>query len=425
MLTALPKDMKVDKANKPLRIAVVYSRFPFPMMRGDQLTVAHLLSFLKERGHKVDFYGLEVDGCLSSVQSEWLQQACASVRFYPHGRLNKLKGLLTGLLKGLPFQISVFDNSQLKADLREAANADNYDIIYCYYPRTALAIPKLNELRLPLRTFLALQLSQTLNTQRIAKNETNPLKRYIFEIEAKLMSSFEARIWKRFHHVMLIGPADVEAIRLQCVKHGQKPIDNWLYGAHGTDTDKFIPARDDEIVPNRIVFSGSMLYAPNVQAIKWFVKFVWPTIIREEPNATLIIQGRDPVREIVDLNGKIGISVTGTVPDVGDIIRSAQVCINPMLAAGGMQNKLIEYMASGKAVVATSIANEGIMAPGTALHIADSADDFANSVLQLLRDPMSAREMGDNAQRYVRENWTWEKHFLDLESNFYNSIGRA
>lgn len=422
MTGKLPKTMNVEPAIRRLRIAMVYSRLPFPMMRGDQLTVAHLISFLHQRGHTVDLYDMALDGHLEPEQESWLRTACSRVALYPQSKAAKLAGLLKGAIRLQPFQVGLFDNPKLAADLKAAIAEDNYDVIYCYYPRTAPAVPNLVGAKNGPKTFLALQLSQTLNTERMARAETNPLKRAVYHIEAKLMGAFEARIWQRFHRVVLIGPADVAAIQAQCAAHNQPEINNWIYGAHGTDTDKFVPATLREVVPNRLVFSGSMLYAPNIQAVLWFVANVWPIIRRSEPEATFIVQGRDPAPEIMALDGKDGITVTGTVPDVGVIIRSANVCVNPMLAAGGMQNKLIEYLACGKATVATTIANEGIMAPSDTLMIADSAQDFAAAVLHLLRNPEEAAALAGRGRKYVLENWTWERHFLALEQQFFHAL---
>ncbi|MBX9918732.1 MAG: hypothetical protein K2Y33_02695, partial [Mycolicibacterium frederiksbergense] len=75
----LPRAMTCDASPRPLRIALVYSRIPFPMMRGDQMTVAHLISFLAARGHDIDLYTLAVDGDLSAEQDAWLKQSCKKV----------------------------------------------------------------------------------------------------------------------------------------------------------------------------------------------------------------------------------------------------------------------------------------------------------------------------------------------------------
>jgi glycosyltransferase involved in cell wall biosynthesis len=272
-------------------------------------------------------------------------------------------------------------------------------------------------------SFLALQLSQTLNTKRMANNERSRLKRGIYRLETALMGRYEARVWQDFNRVVLIGPADVAAVKEQCRAHGQPEIDNWIYGAHGTDTDKYVPARPSEVVAGRVIFSGSMIYPPNIQAVLWFVENVWPKVRTSVPEATFVIQGRDPVPVLVELDGRDGIWVTGTVPDVGVLIRSAQVCVNPMLAAGGMQNKLIEYMACSKAVVGSSVANEGIRAPGNALVVADTPDLFAEAVIRLLKNPEAAANLGAAAREYVLSEWTWEKHFLELEEAFYTAQG--
>jgi glycosyltransferase involved in cell wall biosynthesis len=90
-----------------------------------------------------------------------------------------------------------------------------------------------------------------------------------------------------------------------------------------------------------------------------------------------------------------------------------------MLAAGGMQNKLIEYMACSKAVVASSVANEGIRAPENVMIVADTPDPFADAVIRLLIDPEVATRLGAAARAYVLSEWTWEKHFFHLEQAFY------
>jgi glycosyltransferase involved in cell wall biosynthesis len=203
---------------------------------------------------------------------------------------------------------------------------------------------------------------------------------------------------------------------------GQLEINNWVLAAHGTDIERFRPAQDDEVIPNRIVFSGSMRYQPNVQAALWFVERCWDSIRRRVPGAELFIVGQSPAASLRALHGRHGIHVTGTVVDIGDYIRRAAVCINPMHAAGGMQNKLIEYMACGKAVVATSVANEGIGAPLNALVIADDAETFADKTIGLLLDLAEAKQLGRAARDYVSREWTWERQFEKLERAFYQAL---
>ncbi len=430
-MTALPKVMDCVPSDRPLRIAIVYSRLPFPMMRGDQLTVSHLISFLAARGHSLDLYTLDMQGEVSAAQGQWLERVCRKVRVYKQGLARIALGLVKGLWKGEPVQVAMFRNTALSRDLAAAAHAGEYDLIYCYYMRSAHAV--LHALdsaeqeagsQAP-ASFLAMQLSQSLNSRRIFENERNPFRRALYRVETALCERYEARIWQRFNRSVLIGPADVETVKAVCKAQGQPEIDNWVYGAHGTDITHYRPASPDEVVAGRVVFSGSMLYQPNVQAVLWFVEHCWPQVRATVPDAHLIIQGRDPTPQICDLDGRDGITVTGTVSDVSVNIRSASVCINPMLAAGGMQNKLIEYMASAKPVVATSIANEGTMAPCEALRMADNPSAFTSAVIDILLNPQAGAVLGAAARRYVERNWTWESHFLKLEEAFVESLDLA
>ena len=130
------------------------------------------------------------------------------------------------------------------------------------------------------------------------------------------------------------------------------------------------------------------------------------------------------MREIRELDGRDNITVTGTVDDVGAYIRAAQVCVNPVLAAGGMQNKLIEYLASGVPTVATAVANEGIGAPdGEALLVRDTSDAFVAGILEILGSPETGTRLARAGRRFVEEHWTWEAHFLKLERDFHDALG--
>jgi glycosyltransferase involved in cell wall biosynthesis len=94
-----------------------------------------------------------------------------------------------------------------------------------------------------------------------------------------------------------------------------------------------------------------------------------------------------------------------------------------MQVGAGMQNKLLEYLAMGKATVATSLANEGIGAvPGRDLLIADTSERFAKMILDLLADPKIRQAIGQSARKFVQDNWSWEAKFLLLEKEFHRLV---
>lgn len=418
----VPRAMRLPPAPRPLKILIVYGRSPLPMRRGDEMTVAHLLEFLAARGHVVDFVSLLPPGSdLRPEHARWLAGRCRRSILIPHNRLSVLVGLVRGLLRGWPIQIGYFSNTLHASTIEQLTASENYDLVCAYYVRTAEAVrPVAKAAKL---SVLALQISQTLNTQRLAQTAPGRLARLFYTLESRRMAAYEACIWQSFDRVVLIGHKDVEAIRAACRTHGRPEIDNVLFGPHGVDTERFRPRWSQLVEPATVVLSGVMCYTPNVEAVLWFTRDVWPRIRTAVPDARLVLVGRDPVAAVRALHGTCGITVTGTVAEPADWMARATVCVAPMRAAAGLQNKILEYFAMGRPVVATTIANEGIGAGDRReLLLADTPETFAQAVLELFGDPDLRARLGAAARRFVEDRWTWEKPFLDLERAWFEAL---
>ncbi|GBD44904.1 hypothetical protein HRbin40_02396 [bacterium HR40] len=424
-LDRLPKPMQPGLAPRPLTILFLYSRLPLPMTRGDELTVAHLLEFLHARGHTVDFLTLAPGGRpLRPEHRAWLESRVRELHILPHPWLPALLRAQLAWLRGRPFQVGLLTSPAQCALAQDLARRHRYDLAYAYYIRSAEALRRVRGL-VPV-TFLALQLSQTLNTERLARTAASLAERLFYRLEHARMAAYEARIWQPFTRTVLIGEKDREAIATACRRHGVPEIDNVVFGPHGVDTRHFAP-RDPQLVePGLVVMTGVMRYAPNVEAALWFVREVWPRIRAERADARLALVGRDPVAALRAVDGRDGITVTGTVPDTADWIARAAVCVAPIRAAAGLQNKLLEAMAMARPVVATPEANEGIGAvPDRHLLLAREPEEFATAVLTLLADPARAADLGRNARIFVERHWTWEGPFLALEREFYRALDEA
>jgi glycosyltransferase involved in cell wall biosynthesis len=410
--------MKVLPAARRLAVAIAYSRSPFPMKRADQMTVAHLIAFLSRRGHRVDLYGLDTGEAMSPAQRAWLEAHCRTVRLFPQGTLRSIAGVLSGLLRGRPLQVGWFLNRGQRAAVRRGMR--DVDLGYCYYIRSAEAM---RDAAAGKPTFLAMQLSQSLNTRRMATHYRDPKERLIYGLESRLVRRYEARIWRDFTRTVLIGERDAAEIRSICRANGWPEIDNVFYGPHGTDIARFAPRRDIAPEPCSLVFNGVLRTYTNVHAIAWFVDRVWPLVRAKAPGATLAVVGRDPRPEVRALARHDGITVTGEVENPADHIARAAVCIDPVQAGAGMQNKLIEFMAMEKPVVATTVANEGIGAvSGEHLILADRPADMAAEILTLFQDTERAAAIGRAARRFVERHWTWEAHFLRLEAEMMRAV---
>lgn len=415
---SIPPVMNVAKAERPLRFLFVYSRMPLPMTRADQMTVAYLLQFLHQRGHLIDFFILDSKEQPNKADLDWLQARCASVTITRHGLFDIAYGLVLALLKGWPLQVGYFYNQRQLKEVSDACNRNKYDVGYSYYIRSAECMRSAGAN--PSVRFLAMQLSQSLNIRRMLETFSSGRDRVIYSFEYPRICNYEARVTDAFDRVVLIGKSDLAEINKGRAERNLAAVSNAVLVPHGVDLKRFAPRADEQ--SKTVVFSGVLRTNTNVHAICWFAKNVWPRILIEEPDAKLLVVGRAPRSEVVSLHGQNNIEVVGEVPDPADYIARATVCVNPVRAGAGMQNKLLEYLAMGKAIVATPVAIEGIgTEPERDLLVREEESEFADAVVSLLRSPEKRQQLGRAARDFVERRWSWENLFFELEREMYRA----
>src|SRR5438270_7132421 len=168
-----------------------------------------------------------------------------------------------------------------------------------------------------------------------------------------------------------------------------------------------------------------MSYPPNVRAARWFADECFPRVREVVPDASFVVAGTSPAREISRLAERDGITVTGFVESMAAALNEGSVAVAPMLSGAGIQNKILEAMACGLPVVTTSIGLGGLDAvPGKELVVADGAEAFSDQVAALLRDRGLAEELGGNARRRVLERYTWERAGEDVEQVYADVLRR-
>jgi glycosyltransferase involved in cell wall biosynthesis len=164
-----------------------------------------------------------------------------------------------------------------------------------------------------------------------------------------------------------------------------------------------------------------MDYRPNIDAVLWFGRQVFPLIRAQAPTARFQIVGMNPHPRLDELRGTQGIEITGAVPDTRPYIQGATVYLIPMRVGGGTRFKALEAMACAKAIVSTSLGVEGFpIEDGKELILADSPQANATAILRLIADAADkgelARQLGDNARRFVEERYGWSQIVPGLEA---------
>ena len=178
----------------------------------------------------------------------------------------------------------------------------------------------------------------------------------------------------------------------------------------GVDVNYFQPLPTEEKA-NSLVFTGSMDWLPNEDAILYFVDAILPLIKRECSDVSLEVVGRNPSLKLLALTKREqSVRLTGWVDDIRPFVARAAVCIVPLRIGGGTRLKIFEAMAMSKAVVSTSVGAEGLpVQSGENILVTETPRDFAQAVLSLLRDPNQRQRLGASARALVQEHYSWRK----------------
>jgi glycosyltransferase involved in cell wall biosynthesis len=157
--------------------------------------------------------------------------------------------------------------------------------------------------------------------------------------------------------------------------------------------------------PNHLIFSGSFTYDANYEAMHWFVREVYPRVLEQMSDVHLLITGDHANKSLPSLKN---ITLTGYVNDIKSLIASCSVSIAPLLSGGGTRLKILEAMAIGVPVVATSKGAEGLGAQdGEHLLVSDDPDAFAKGIVRILRDKNFHDHLSTHASHFVKKNYDW------------------
>lgn len=236
-----------------------------------------------------------------------------------------------------------------------------------------------------------------------------PAAAYSF-VQWMRLKGYEADVCRRVDRVVAVSEADRDAILAIAPEVSVTVVPN------GVDLNEYI-GYNGPVQPFDLVFTGKMDFRPNVDAMLWFGREVWPLIHRQHPEARLAIVGQRPHPRLDSLREITSITITGWVADVRPYIAGATVYVAPLRVGGGTRLKLLQAMAMEAAIVATSLGAEGFpVTHGHELLLADTPASFAQAVLTLLDNPEQRTRLGAAARRLVEETYGWDALVPKLEA---------
>ncbi|MFN8464133.1 MAG: glycosyltransferase [Caldilineaceae bacterium] len=255
---------------------------------------------------------------------------------------------------------------------------------------------------------------------------------------------YEARLIRTFDHTVVTSTIDRAALLDLARQHSDKDRSSSRSAdldvaakvdvvPNGVDLEHFAYCGPEQRHLNRIVFSGKMSYHANVTAALHLVDEIMPLVWAQRPDAEVWLVGKDPAPELCALaekqggtagaTGSVGgrVVVTGEVPAMQDYIQGAAVAVAPLLYGAGIQNKVLEAMACGAAVVASPQASQSLAAvPGQDFLLASEPGAFAAAILTVLGSADLRAELGRAGRRFVEKNHSWDSAVAQLEGIYAN-----
>jgi polysaccharide biosynthesis protein PslH len=381
--------------SKP-KLAIIVSRFPFPLEKGDKLRAYHQIKELSA-SYNITLFALS-DKEVSSSDFKQVAKFCTNLHVYQLSYWMIALQLVLSLFHNRPFQVGYFYDPRIKRKIRKELERLKPDHIFCQLIRVSEYVKDYHFCPKTLDYMDALSKGME---RRIAKSGI--FLRLLVRSEARRLDNYERIIFSYFEFKIIISEQDRELIM-----HPERT--NIHYIPNGIDKSSFEHIDQEPLYD--LVFLGNMSYVPNIEAVEFISQ-----MLREKSTLTCLVAGADTgsaVRKIAEKNKQI--TLLGYVDDVRSAYCQGKYFIAPMMIGTGMQNKLLEAMTLGIPCLTTSLANNAIKAVHKqSVIVADTTQEFLEGIEFLEKNPDKAIEIGMNGKRFVEENYSWKQSIEKLK----------
>jgi polysaccharide biosynthesis protein PslH len=386
---------------------------PYPPKSGMHLRSYHLLRGVAAK-HDVDL--------IAFVQESWLRifyasceeglrdcatqlgRICRSVRFLPIDNLKRPGGKWRTALEGLvcpsSYTIRCLQSRNALRTFEELASRERFALAHF----DTIGLAPFRGLFKDTPATLGHHNIESHMLLRRAGNENHPLKSLYFWQEGRRVQRYESQVAESFGaHITC---SDLDGERLRAIA----PQANAVTIANGVDIEYFHATRADSAPPS-LIFVGSLNWYPNVDAVLFLLREIWPLVKAAVPALRLDIVGSAPPPHIIELAASLqDVKVHGFVDDVRPLMNAASLYVCPIRDGGGTKLKILDAFAMQQCVIAHPIACEGIDAvSGRHVEFADSGAAFAAAITRLLQRPSERADMGRAARQLVVERYSFSE----------------
>jgi glycosyltransferase involved in cell wall biosynthesis len=387
---------------KKKEIVFLTPRYPFPLIGGDKIKSYNLLKHLAEN-HNVTLVALSFGKPPSDEEFAAIRDIGVDV--YPITLNPILSALRTGLRLPMkyPLEISFYYRPDFIKKFEELCKKKNFDLGIAFFMRTAEYLKDKN-----FKKILISEDCRTLYMKRSFESSTSLLQKAVRLWEVWKLKKYEPEILNHFDAITLVTKEDIKAMASLNKEVKLRLVTN------GVDVDLFSPPSDNE-ARKGLIFTGKLsVYSNTMMAIK-VANEIMPSVHAEFPDVKLSIVGANAPKSVRDLENDF-VKVYSDVKDISEYYRMNQIFIHPHEAATGIQNKLLEAMASELAVVTTPTGIQGVIGKHEEhFLISRTTEEMIQNTLKILKDKELALKLAKNARKLMLETHTWQVVFNQID----------
>jgi polysaccharide biosynthesis protein PslH len=387
-----------------MNILILAPFFPFPLDQGGKIRIFNIIKNLA-KSHTITL-AATVDRKVG-IEYGPLRELCAEI-FLVERPASLWPDRISFFTSRAPYNVIRYHSEEMRRVLQKLQKQTRFDLIQIEFSM----MWQYADLFAGTPVALDAHNIEYKNVQQIGECVTSPFWRQMYLVEKKRLKAVEERAWRDCAICFAVSEREREEIAA-----GTGNSARVVSAANGVDPERFA-YQPREQAGKRILFLGGMDYSPNLDAARFFLGEVFPIILREEPEAKLLLVGRELGR-LGDATRQHGVEPYESVPEVLPWFYQADLLVVPLRQGAGTRIKVLEAMAAGLPVVATSKGSEGIaLENGRELLIADTPVAFAAAVLKLLADPELAGMLAQRARDLVLERYTWESATKVMEQTY-------
>ncbi|MBL7820338.1 MAG: glycosyltransferase [Saprospiraceae bacterium] len=383
-----------------MRILQLSKKFPFPPKDGESIAILQMSKALYKSGCEVSLLAMNTSKHRVDLSEGMPIELAYYKRIETVDVDNKVRW--TEAFKNIfteeSYHIARFISAEFAKKLEQLLQEETYDIIQL---ETLYLAPFLNIIKKYSKALVVLRAHNIEHEiwQRIAMQVPSLPKKLYLNYLSKKLKNFEIKSLNDYDFLVAITDRDLVQFKSLGYKNGclASPV-GFEISNNPIDYSAFNR-------PMMLSFIGSLDWMPNIEAVRWFVQEVWPELIRKFPDMQFHIAGRNAPKDISDIQQK-NVFFHGEVSNSTEFLNRYPILIVPVFAGSGIRVKILEAMSLGRVVISSSIGLEGISAKHKdQVFIANSVEDFIDSISQCKNRYQTLSQIGENAQKFVLENF--------------------